>query len=97
MKTKFNIVFITSIILGFWYVAGRSYFDGLLNTTGFNPAHIGMEVSDYTYFGFLHSYPHLLITGFISSALYLIYEAFKRKNIFLTEFYFCLAKINHIF
>ncbi|MFW1800849.1 hypothetical protein ACG9YX_12560 [Acinetobacter nematophilus] len=97
MKIKLNLVFITSIVIGFWYVSGRSYLDGLMNSTGFSTAHLGVDVSDYAYYGFLYSYHQILWVGVGISSIFLIIELVKRKSKILKEFYFFLAWLKHNF
>ncbi|MDS7926162.1 hypothetical protein [Acinetobacter sp. V115_6] len=97
MKFKINLVFLTSIIIGFWYVSGRSYLDGVMHSTGFSTAHLGVEVSDYAYYGFLYSYHQILWLGLVISTLLLFFKIIKTKNSILKGIYYFLAYLKHKF
>lgn len=95
MKIKLNLVFTTSLTLGFLYTSGRSFLEGMVSETGFSIPYIGIEFTDYTYYGFLHSIKYLIWLVFTISCLYLLQEIYKRKKYFMPELYFIAHKIKH--
>jgi hypothetical protein len=95
MKFKFDIVYITSLILGFLYISGRSFLDGFVSTTGFTVAYFGFDFSDYTYYGFLSSYHHLLWLSIIIPIVYLAIKFIKNKHSYTPKIIFILKKLIH--
>ncbi|WP_270387598.1 hypothetical protein, partial [Acinetobacter guillouiae] len=50
---KIDLAFITSIYIGYLYLSGRIYLNGMTYKSGNDTTNIGFDISDYTYEGFI--------------------------------------------
>ncbi|ENU24221.1 hypothetical protein F993_01537 [Acinetobacter proteolyticus] len=64
-----SVTYFVSAFLGYHYIAGRAYIEGITLNTGITYSFLGFDFSDYFFYGFLHSFHLLLyiplIIGFI--------------------------------
>ncbi|MCH7395939.1 hypothetical protein MMP66_16935 [Acinetobacter dispersus] len=55
-----SVTYFVSAFLGYHYIAGRAYIEGITLNTGITYSFLGFDFSDYFFYGFLHSF-HLLL------------------------------------
>ncbi|MGK7248434.1 hypothetical protein ACSNOU_05060 [Acinetobacter oleivorans] len=78
-----SITYFISVFLGFHYMAGRAYLEGLTVHTGIDYPFLGFEFSDYVFYGFLNNFQILLILPLIIGTicfLYILYRTIKNNR-----------------
>lgn len=92
---KIDLAFITSIYIGYLYLSGRIYLNGMTYKSGNDTTNIGFDISDYTYKGFIVNLglpQYLIILGALLYFLLKIYAQKKHYKLNLIILYRIILK-----
>lgn len=86
-KVKFeNIISLiaisTPIFLGYFYVCGQAFLEGITLNTGFDANFLELEFNQYFYYGFLYSYHYFILIPIAISLIWFtnsFYKSFPKK------------------
>lgn len=67
-----SVTYFISAFLGYHYIAGRAYIEGITLNTGITYSFLNFDFSDYFFYGFLHSFHLLLFVPIIIGVIWFI-------------------------
>lgn len=78
-----SITYFISVFLGYHYMAGRAYLEGLTVHTGIDYPFLGFEFSDYVFYGFLNNFQFSLTLPLIIGSIWffcILYRTIKKNR-----------------
>ncbi|MPW44757.1 hypothetical protein [Acinetobacter guerrae] len=67
-----SVTYFVSAFLGYHYIAGRAYIEGITLNTGITYSFLNFDFSDYFFYGFLHSFHLMLFVPIIIGLIWFI-------------------------